>query len=71
MRDATIEYNGTTLLVNYEFTEGEQQTDDYPGSNPTVRIWSVWDKEENNITHTLTSKQWYEIENLCFENEID
>tara|TARA_R110000787_G_scaffold3857_3_gene14749 strand:+ start:265 stop:477 length:213 start_codon:yes stop_codon:yes gene_type:complete len=69
MRETTLTYNDEVYTVKYEYDEGERATYDHPGANPTVRIWTVYDKLENDITHKIKSQDWYELETLCFENE--
>ena len=39
-----------------------------PGTNPSVRLWSVTDNQDNDLTGKLTSEQWEDISQQCFEN---
>ena len=69
MRKTDIKLNDRLLTATFEFIEGELKTNDYPGTNPTVRLWSVTDVNDNDITDTINSNEWLEIENLCYEAE--
>ena len=71
MKETTISLNGTKYTAHYEFEEGEQSTSDYPGSNPRVRLWCLYDADENDVTTNLTTLQWDEVETQCFNNSID
>jgi len=67
MRKTDIKLNDRLLTATFEFIEGELKTNDYSGTNPSVRLWSVTDVNDNDITDTLNSNEWLEIENLCYE----
>ena len=67
MRKADIKLNGQTLTATYEYDKGEPRTHDYPGSNPSVRLWTVENNNGDDITDTINSKEWNEIETMCYE----
>ena len=71
MRKTDIKLNDRLLTATYEFTEGEQATNDYPGTNPSVRLWNVTDEKDNDITDKINTIEWNEIETLCFNNETE
>jgi len=71
MRKTDIKLNDRLLTATYEFTEGEQPTNDYPGTNPSVRLWNVTDEKDNDITDKINTIEWNEIETLCFNNETE
>ncbi len=71
MEKTNITLNGTNLLAHYEYDKGESETNDHPGCFPSVRLWSVFNENDKNITETITSMEWIEIETMCFNKEID
>ena len=69
MRKTDITLNDQTLTCTYEYDKGEARTHDHPGSNPSVRLWTVENVNGDDITDTINSREWNEIENLCYESE--
>ena len=69
MKKTDINFNGHTLTATYEYDKGEARTHDHPGSNPSVRLWTVENVNGDDITDTINSKEWEAIETMCYEAE--
>ena len=69
MKKADIILNSQKLTATYEYDKGEPRTQDHPGSNPSVRLWTVENEDGDDITDTINSNEWNEIETMCYEAE--
>ena len=68
MRTTTIEIDCIDYVAHYEYTEGEAGDYDYPGTQPTIKLWMVLNEQDYNITHTLTKAQWQSVEEQIYTN---
>jgi hypothetical protein len=71
MNQTTIKLNGKSLIAFYEFERGESGDWETPPTNPSVRLWSVTDEDDNDLTSNLTTIQFEAASQMCFENEIN
>ena len=69
MKRIFITLNDRICTANYEFTEAEEADIDYPGTQPIIRLWAVFDSNQVNITDTLTKEEWFDIEDQIYINE--
>ena len=55
------------FVATYEIIEGDQGDYDYPGVQPTVRLWRLETNKEENVTDTLTREEWVDVEEQIIE----
>ena len=66
MKTTNININGTNYTAIYEFVEAEASDHDFPGTQPMVRLYSIQTDNGENITSSITSIEWVEIENQIY-----
>ncbi len=71
MDETEITLNEKKLIAYYEYDCGEPRTHDHPGANPSVRLFRVTDSDDNDLSSNLTSAQWEDASQQCFENSND
>ncbi len=60
-----IEYRSIPLIITGNYTEGEPQTYDYPGSSSEFEILKiVVEDSEHDISELLSWEEWDEISEL-------
>ena len=69
MKSLTINIDGIAYTVNYEFIPAESGDYETPGTQPTIRLFSVLDTNNFNVTDTLTKIQWHAIEEELYTYE--
>lgn len=67
MKTTTINLNENIYTVHYEFTPAEDETRDYQGTQPSVKIFKI---ENDTTTEELTDPQYFAIKDMCLDNEL-
>jgi hypothetical protein len=65
-----VKLNDVTLWVEYNFYDGEKQTNDYVGSAPDVDLFSIFVGAQD-IYNLLDANQLEEIKELLIKQHIE
>lgn len=64
MKTTTINLNENIYTVHYEFTPAEPSDNDYPGTQPVVKLFKI----ESELP--LTDVEFHVIKDMCLDNEL-